>query len=124
MGVALARALEQLVAAEAGPDEPHHHRSEQAGHEARADDSGCPGNATAVATSTTGLIAGAESRNVSAAAAGAPRETSRPAIGTEPHSQPGSAAPATAATGTAYAGAVGQHAGQEVRTERTPRSPR
>ena len=72
--------------------------------------SGFPGNATAVATSTTGLIAGAESRNVSAAAAGAPRDTSRPAIGTEPHSQPGKAAPATAATGTESAGRSGARA--------------
>ena len=42
-----------------------------------------------MATSTTGFTAGAESRNVSAAAGATPRATSRPAIGTEPHSQPG-----------------------------------
>src|SRR6266498_2261960 len=65
---------------------------------------GRPGKATAVAVSTTGLIAGADSRNASAAAGSAPRTTSRPAIGTDPHSQPGSAAPAAAATGTASAG--------------------
>ena len=53
------------------------------------------------------MIAGAESRNVSAAAAGTPRDTSRPAIGTDPHSQPGSAAPATAAHGTASTGLSG-----------------
>jgi hypothetical protein len=74
--------------------------------------SGMPGNATAVATSTTGLIAGAERRKVRAAAAGAPRETSRPAIGTDPHSQPGRAAPATAATGTASAGRSGRIRGR------------
>src|SRR5690242_3498939 len=64
---------------------------------------GRPGNATAVATNTTGLIAGAASRNVSAAGAGTPRATSRPATGTELHSHPGSAAAVTAATGTANA---------------------
>ena len=63
--------------------------------------SGLPGNATAVATSTTGLIAGAESRNANAAAGVTPRRSSPPAIGTEPHSQPGSATPAMPATGTA-----------------------
>ncbi len=62
---------------------------------------GRPGKATAVATNTTGLIAGADRRNASAAAAGAPRATSRPAIGTDPHSHPGRAAPAAAAAGTA-----------------------
>ena len=75
--------------------------------------SGWPGNATAVETSTTGLIAGADSRNVSAAAGMAPRETSRPAIGTEPHSHPGRAAPATAATGTANAGRSGSTRGRK-----------
>src|SRR5689334_4380131 len=69
--------------------------------------SGWPGNATAVATSTTGLIAGAESKKVSAAAGVTPRDISRRAIGTEPHSQPGRAAPASAATGTAYTGRSG-----------------
>ena len=65
---------------------------------------GRPGNATDVATSTTGLIAGADSRNASAAAGVTPRRTSAPAIGTEPHSQPGRIAPATPATGTARIG--------------------
>ena len=59
------------------------------------------GKATAVDTSTTGLIAGAAKRKVSAAAGGVPCEMSRPAIGTEPHSQPGSASPAAPAAGTA-----------------------
>jgi hypothetical protein len=39
--------------------------------------SGRPGKATAVDTSTTGLIAGAESRKASAAAPGVPRSMSR-----------------------------------------------
>ena len=56
--------------------------------------SGWPGKATAVATSTTGLMAGADSRKASAAGAGAPCATSRPAIGTDPHSHPGRATPA------------------------------
>ena len=64
--------------------------------ESGRDDSGRPGKATAVATSTTGLIAGDASRKVSAAAGATPRRRAEPAIGTEPHSQPGSAAPATA----------------------------
>ena len=54
---------------------------------------GWPGNATAVATSTTGLTAGAASMKVSAAAPAAPSPNSRRATGTDPHSQPGSAAP-------------------------------
>src|SRR6266508_1631275 len=74
---------------------------------------GRPGKATAVAVSTTGLIAGADSRNASAAAGSAPRATSRPAIGTDPHSQPGSAAPAAAATGTASAGRRGSALGRK-----------
>ena len=56
---------------------------------------------------TTGLTAGADSRNVNAAAGATPRETRRPAMGTDPHSQPGSATPATAATGTARTGLAG-----------------
>ena len=59
---------------------------------------GWPGNATAVATSTTGLIAGADSMNVNAAAPTTPSLNSRRATGTEPHSHPGSAAPPTPAT--------------------------
>jgi len=65
--------------------------------------SGRPGKATAVAISTTGLIAGADSRKVSAAAGGTPRDISPPATGTEPHSHPGSSSPAAPATGTAAA---------------------
>ena len=48
-----------------------------------------------MATSTTGLMAGADSMNVSAAAPETPSPNSRRATGTEPHSQPGSAAPPT-----------------------------
>ncbi len=58
---------------------------------------GSPGKATEVATSTTGLIAGADNMNVNAAAPDAPSNNRR-AIGTEPHSHPGSAAPPTPAT--------------------------
>src|SRR5439155_1623265 len=61
---------------------------------------GCPGKATAVATTTTGLMAGAARRNATAAGGGTPDATSRPATTTELHSQPGSAAPARPATGT------------------------
>ena len=64
---------------------------------------GWPGNATAVATSTTGLIAGADSMNVNAAAPTTPSLNSRRATGTEPHSHPGSAAPPTPATRIAAA---------------------
>ena len=63
--------------------------------------SGRPGNATAVATRTIGLIAGADSRNANAAAGATPRRSRPPAIGTDPHSHPGSATPAIPATGTA-----------------------
>src|SRR5262249_34252802 len=62
---------------------------------------GRPGNATAVATTTTGLIAGEASRNASAAGGATPRAISPPATGTDAHSQPGSSAPAAPATGTA-----------------------
>ena len=71
------------------------------------------GKATAVAVSTIGLIAGAASRNASAAAGVTPRRISEPAIGTLPHSQPGSTTPATLATGTASAGMPGQRPGPE-----------
>jgi hypothetical protein len=54
-----------------------------------------------VATSTTGLMAGAANRNATAAAGCTPRAPNRPAIGTEAHSQPGNTAPANAAVGTA-----------------------
>src|SRR5918993_214999 len=69
--------------------------------------SGRPGNATAVETSTTGLMAGAASMNANAAAGAAPRAVSRPAIGTAPHSQPGRATPASPAAGTATSGCLG-----------------
>jgi hypothetical protein len=75
--------------------------------------SGCPGKATAVATMTTGLMAGADRRNASAAAGTTPRDMSRRAIGTEPHSQPGSTTPAAAATGTASAGRLGRRRGRK-----------
>ena len=74
--------------------------------------SGWPGNATAVLTRTTGLMAGAASRNARAAAGTTPRDISRPAMGTEPHSQPGSTTPAEAATGTARAGWRGMSRGR------------
>src|SRR5215470_376470 len=64
---------------------------------------GSPGKATAADTSTTGLTAGAASRNVSAAAGGTPCCISRRDTGTDAHSQPGSASPASPATGTAAA---------------------
>jgi hypothetical protein len=54
-----------------------------------------------VAVSTIGLIAGADSRNASAAAGATPRRTIAPATGTEAHSQPGRTTPANPATGTA-----------------------
>ena len=72
---------------------------------------GCPENATAVLTMTTGLTAGAERRKARAAAGTTPRDMRRPAIGTEPHSQPGSTTPAAAATGTASAGRSGSRRG-------------
>jgi hypothetical protein len=65
---------------------------------------GCPGNANAVAVNTIGLIAGADNKNANAAAGVTPRRTNAPAIGTDPHSQPGKTTPATLATGTANAG--------------------
>src|SRR6266536_3411941 len=69
---------------------------------------GWPGNATAVEASTIGLIAGEASRNARAAAGVTPRRTRAPAIGTEPHSQPGRTTPAALATGTASAGWLGR----------------
>lgn len=68
---------------------------------------GRPGKATTVATITTGLMAGAASRKVRAAAGATPRDTSRPATGTDEHSHPGRRAPAAPATGTANAVRVG-----------------
>ncbi len=60
-----------------------------------------------MAVSTTGLIAGADNRNASAAEGVTPRRTKAPATGTDAHSQPGSTAPANPATGTASAGCFG-----------------
>ena len=69
---------------------------------------GAPGNATAVATSTTGLIAGAASMNVRAAAPVAPASpNNRRPTGTDPHSQPGNIAPPSPPTSTATAGRRG-----------------
>ena len=81
---------------------------------------GSPGNATAVDTSTTGLIAGAASRNASAAAGGTPWPMSRRATGTEAHSHPGSTTPAAPATGTAAAGRLAAAPAQQPRAGRTP----
>jgi hypothetical protein len=64
-------------------------------------------NATAVATSTIGLIDGADSMNANDADGRTPRSISRFEIGTEPHSHPGSTAPQTPATGTAIAALFG-----------------
>src|SRR6478736_2409332 len=64
-------------------------------------------NATAVAISTIGLMAGADSMNASDADGRTPRSISRFEMGTEPHSQPGSAAPQTDAIGTANTGLLG-----------------
>src|SRR6195952_285733 len=65
------------------------------------------GKATAVATNTIGLIAGADRRKASAADGRTPRWMSRLAIGTDPHSQPGRAIPQTPASGTARAALFG-----------------
>ncbi len=73
---------------------------------------GWPGNATEVATNTTGLIAGALSMKARAAGPAAPSPNRRRAAGTEPHSQPGSAAPATPAARTA---ALGRRGSQRAR---------
>ena len=114
MGVQFPCAPEQLVAAEASPDEPDHIAASKLATSRAPTISGFPGNATAVATSTTGLIAGAESRNVERCGGrSSPATTSRPAMGTEPHSQPGRAAPATAATGTEYAARSGRTRGRK-----------
>ena len=66
------------------------------------------GAITAVATSTTGLIAGAAKRNVRAAAGATPRAIKLLVIGTEAHSQPGNSAPDRPATGTAKAPLLGR----------------
>ncbi len=54
---------------------------------------GLAGKAIAVAVSTTGLIAGADSRNANAAAGVTPRPIRLFATGTDAHSQPGSTTP-------------------------------
>jgi hypothetical protein len=77
------------------------------------------GNATAVAVNTIGLIAGAASRNASAAAGVTPRRINDPAIGTLPHSQPGSTTPARPAAGTASAGCRGKALAQNERGTNT-----
>ena len=63
--------------------------------------------ATAVATSTTGLTAGAASRKARAAPWGSPLRIKDCDTGTEAHSQPGSTMPATLAAGTASNGDLG-----------------
>ncbi len=68
---------------------------------------GLAGKAIAVAVSTTGLIAGADSRNANAAAGVTPRPIRLFATGTDAHSQPGSTTPAIPATGTANAARLG-----------------
>ena len=68
-----------------------------------------PANATAVDTRTTGLTAGAASRNVTATAGLTPRDTREPAIGTEVPSATGSTMPETAATGTPSPGRRGSN---------------
>ncbi|SHU24012.1 Uncharacterised protein [Mycobacteroides abscessus subsp. abscessus] len=70
---------------------------------------GCPGKATAVATNTTGLMAGADNMKVSAAAPTDPGPYNRRATGTDPHSQPGRAAPPIPATATAATDRFGSH---------------
>ena len=82
---------------------------------------GWPGNATTVETTTTGLIAGAASMKVRAAAPSAPSPNSRRATGTDPHSHPGRAAPLAAATSTAAAGRRGSLLGR--RADRGQRGP-
>src|SRR5690606_5574429 len=69
--------------------------------------SGCAGNATAVATRTTGLNAGAANSNVSAAAAATPLRIRAAAVGTAASLSVGRMAPATPATGTAATGVSG-----------------
>ena len=68
---------------------------------------GCPEGATAVDARTTGLIAGADSRNASAAARVTPRFINAADTGTDAHSQPGRMTPDALATGTARAGCLG-----------------
>jgi hypothetical protein len=72
-----------------------------------------------VAVSTIGLIAGAARRNAIAAAGVTPRRISDPAIGTLPHSHPGSTTPASPAAGTASAGCRGSAFSQNDRGTQT-----
>ena len=60
-----------------------------------------------MATSTIGLMAGADSRNATAAPGETPRRIRVAATGTDPHSHPGNATPASPATGTAKEGRRG-----------------
>jgi len=87
---------------------------------------GSPGKATAVATSTTGLIAGAASRKVNAAASGRPWPINRRATGTEAHSQrvaPRRPAPPPAPR-TRPASAAAGPARRVTRTRRSARTAR
>ncbi|CAN5901147.1 hypothetical protein BH23ACT5_BH23ACT5_12230 [soil metagenome] len=59
-----------------------------------------PGKATAVDTNTMGLMAGAASMKARAAPGTAPAATSRPEMGTDPHSHPGRSTPAVPAAHT------------------------
>ena len=61
---------------------------------------GLPLNATAVATKTTGLIAGDARRNTNAWLGATPLRIKDCPTGTDAHSQAGMAMPASAATGT------------------------
>ena len=60
-----------------------------------------------MATSTTGLTAGAASRKARAAPWGSPLRINDCDTGTDAHSQPGSTMPATLAAGTASSGDLG-----------------
>ncbi|CQD23549.1 hypothetical protein BN970_05899 [Mycolicibacterium conceptionense] len=89
--------------------------------------SGWPGNATAVATSTTGLTAGAASMNVRAAAPTALPSVLSPkslrATGTEPHSHPGKAAPPMPAARIAAPVRFGSHLASRSGVTNTAISP-
>ena len=111
----VAAAIEQRVAAERAHSMPTAIAVSSEATKRAATTSGWPGKATAVATSTTGLIAGADSMKANAAAGATPRAVSRPAIGTEPHSQPGSATPAKPGDRNGKDGALGQVVGQPPR---------
>ena len=85
--------------------------------------SGRPGKATAVDTSTTGLMAGAASMKARAAAERTPPARSRAAIGTEAHSQPGRATPARLAAGTASRSRSGSALASQPGRTRAARAP-